>query len=282
MSNLQTRRLGYALGAEIIGLDLSRPLDQHTVDALKQTWGEHLVLLIRGQDLSHEQLVAFSCHFGPLSLNESSAYGRDPRIPEIFVVSTKPVDGRPSETRNTGRNWHSDGSHTLRPAMGSLLHCRELPEVGGNTLWTSMIAAYEALSPTLRRFLGTLSAVHDVSLLANFTAQDRRNETLKVNPAVVHPVVRTIPETGRKALYVSDRTRHFVGMTAAESQPILKFLIDHATSPEFGYRHIWQEYDLVMWDNRATMHYALADFDLNQPRHMIRTTVLGEHVGELY
>ncbi len=204
--------------------------------------------------------------------------------PEILLVTNRMRNGKASETRNTGRNWHSDLSYTNHPARGSLLWCEERPDVGGDTMFTNMYFAYETLSDKLKGFLDSLYAVHDVSMTKGLDKRDPEKvaELKRLNPPIAHPVVRTHPETGRKALYVSERVRTFVGMTEDESRPILKFLCEHATQPEFVYRHQWRVHDLLMWDNRCTMHVALADFDQTKTRHMQRTSLLGEPSGFIY
>jgi taurine dioxygenase len=284
MNGIGIRRLGYALGAEITGVDLTKPVDPAKIDSIKGAWAKHLVLIFPEQNLSPDQLIAFSRNFGTLDRNDATPRYRHPKHHEIFVVSTRPVDGRPSETRNTGRNWHSDLSTTLAPPLGSLLHCRELPDIGGDTMFANMYSAYERLSPTLRGFLDTLWAVHDLSLVTDLAKRNPRQyaEMLQLSPPIAHPVVRKIAETGRKSLFISQRVRQFVGMTEEESQPLLRFLCDQATQPEFCYRHVWQKHDLLMRDNRATLHVALPDYDMSQVRHMFRTTVLGEKTGRAY
>jgi taurine dioxygenase len=284
MATIGIRRLSNALGAEVTGVDLARPMDDATFDAVQKAWNQHLVLLFRGQDITPEQHVAFSRRLGDLDQNDANPFYRLEEHPEILQITNRKKDGKLSDTRNTGRNWHSDLSYTLHPAKGSLLNCREKPEVGGDTMFTNMYLAYETLSEKMRDFLDDLWAVHDFSLVAGIGDRDpaKTAELLRINPPVAQPVVRVHPETGRKALFVSERVRKFVGMTEAESRPILRFLCDHATRHEFVYRHQWQVNDLVMWDNRCTMHLALADFDQSQPRHMLRTTLLGEPMGRLH
>jgi taurine dioxygenase len=171
MNGISIRQLGYALGAEITGVDLSRPVDPAKLAAIKSAWLEHIVLVFPGQDISPEQQIAFSRNFGALDDNAATPRYRHAQHSEIFVVSTKPVNGRPSETRNTGRNWHSDQSTALSPPMGSLLHCRELPGIGGDTMFANMYSAYERLSPTLRAFLDALWAVHDLSLVPDLATR---------------------------------------------------------------------------------------------------------------
>lgn len=282
MADLTIRPLSYALGAEIIGVDLARPLDDDTFEAIRRAWLDRLVLLFRGQELSPAQHIAFSRRFGELDPNDANPYSRLEDHPEILQITNKKVGGKPSLTRNTGRNWHSDLSYTRHPAKGSLLYCRERPEVGGDTLFTNMYLAYETLSDPMKAFLEGLDAVHDFSLVAGLHERDPEKvaEMRRLSPPVAHPVIRTHPDSTRRALFVSERVRNFVGMTEEESQPVLEFLCRHATRHEFVYRHQWQVNDLLMWDNRCTMHLALADFDQSQPRLMLRTSLLGEAMGQ--
>jgi len=282
MPAIGVRRLSNAIGAEITGVDLSKPVDAATVDAIRSAWHDHLVLLFRDQhDLTPASHIAFSRNFGDLDQHGSNPRYRLADHPEILQITNKLVDGKPSGTRNTGRNWHSDLSYTSHPGKGSLLWCAERPEVGGDTMFTNMYLAYETLSEKMKAFLDDLYAVHDVSLVKGIEQRDPAQvaELKRLSPPVAHPVVRVHPETGRKALFVSERVRQIVGLSEEESEPILKFLCAHATKHEFVYRHQWRVHDLLMWDNRCTMHVALADFDTSKPRHMLRTTLLGEPLG---
>jgi taurine dioxygenase len=284
MPELGVRRLSNAIGAEITGVDLSQPIDGPTIESIRQAWFDHCVLLFREQDISVEDHITFSRHFGDLDKHDANPSYRMAEHPEILYVTNRFRDGKASETRNTGRNWHSDLSYTHHPARGSLLWCEERPEVGGDTMFTNMYIAYETLSDKLKGFLDDLYAVHDVSMIKGIASRDPEKvaELKHLNPPIAHPVVRVHPETGRKALYVSERVRKFVGMTEEESRPFLKFLCEHATQPELIYRHQWRVHDLVMWDNRCTMHVALADFDQTKTRHMQRTSLLGESSGYVY
>ncbi len=280
---MQIRKLAYAMGAEILGVDITRPLDAETIRAIRTAWMDNLVLLIRGQVLTREQHVAFSRYFGDLEIHPNR-YNRRADYPELYVVTNKVVDGKPSDTRNVGRSWHSDGIYRLKPYLGSLLYSHEIPPVGGNTLFTNMYMAYETLSPKLRDILDQLSCINDRSAAENHSnvSADHLAERFKLTPPVVNPVVRVHPETGRKSLYVAPNvTICFEGMTPAESRPLLQFLFDHAVKQEFIYRHTWQVHDLLMWDNRCTMHLAPPDFDTSQPRYMERTTVTGTPLGRL-
>ena len=196
-------------------------------------------------------------------------------------ITTRLINGRPSETRNVGRNWHSDYSYTQRPAAASMLFCVEPAPVGGDTMFCNMVKAYETLSKPMQKIVDELHSVYDISLTAGLFQRDPKEveETRKLNPPIAHPTVRVHPESGKKALYVSERVSHFHGMTSEESKPLINYLCYHATRPENVYRHVWRAGDLLCWDNRTTMHMALADFDLTQTRHMLRATLLGEQSG---
>jgi taurine dioxygenase len=281
MIEIKVTPVGYAAGARITGVDLRKPLGPQEHAAVLAAWHEHLVLVFPGQNLNAPELIAFTAQMGEVERNDNVPYYRDPDYPEVLLVSNKPRDGKPSETRNTGRNWHADLTYTDRPAKGSVLMCKEKPPIGGDTMFANMYMAYETLSPVLRGFVDNLEAVHDITLIKGFERRDPAQiaELKRVNPPIAHPVVRTHPDTGRKLLFVSERIRNFVGMTEEESRPLLDFLNSHATSPEFVYRHQWAVNDVVMWDNRCTLHIALKDFDQSQPRHMMRCSMRGEKSG---
>ncbi len=281
---LTVEPLGYALGAAVHGIDLTRPVPDATMAAVHAAWLQHLVLVFPGQTISPAQHMAFASRFGTLDRHDSQPRNYlDPEHAELLMITNRPVDGKPSDTRNTGRNWHTDLTFTLRPAKGALLLCREKPPVGGDTMWANLYLAYETLSPLMQGFVEKLEAIHDASLIKNIEQRDPAKvaELKAKNPPVVHPVVRTHPETGRKSLLVGQRIRRFVGMSDEESEAILRFLNEHAMTPEFVYRHRWSLDDLVLWDNRCTQHIALPDFDQRQSRHMVRCSLEGEEVGRV-
>ncbi len=271
--------LSPVLGAEVIGLDLSSPVSEAEFGRLNQAWLEHNgVLVIRDQVLTPEQHIAFSERFGDLEEHVVSQFLLD-GYPQIYRVSTK-VDehGKPMGNPEAGRYWHSDLSYLERPSKASLLYALELPPSGGDTMLASMYAAYESLSSTMKRILDGLTAVHDFGHVGRLfsTGGPNRAQTAQ-RPPVEHPVVRTHPETGRKALFVNPGfTTHIVDMARSESDAVLEFLFAHATKPEFIYRHGWQLNDLLLWDNRCTVHHAVHDFCGTGHRHLHRTTVLGE------
>ncbi len=285
MPDLAITPLGYAMGAEVTGLDLTRPLDDLTRRRVYDAWLKHVVLVFPGNaHLTPEQHIAFSRNFGELDQHESQA----PETlleghREILVVSNKQRMGKPSQTRNTGRNWHTDLSYSLRPAKAAALLCLEKPSVGGDTMWANLTMAYETLSPKMQAIIADMEAVHDVTLVRGLFQRDPNlvADMRRRNPPVVHPMVRVHPETGRKSLLAGERVSHILGLTEDESQALLGFLNAHATSPEFVFRHRWRVGDIVLWDNRCTCHVALPDFDQTQPRHMLRCSMKGEAEGRL-
>ena len=202
MSNLTIQRVGYACGARVTGLDLSRPLPAADLEAIHKAWLEHQVLVFPGQKLDPHSLVAFTRHFGELDDYSSQPFNRHPDIKEVFVLTNRWSDGKPSKTYNAGQNWHTDLSYTVRPAKGTSVYCMEKPSVGGDTMFASMYLAYETLSPKMREFLDGLECVHDVSLVEGLDKRgpDVANEFRRLNPPVVHPAVRLHPESGRQMI----------------------------------------------------------------------------------
>jgi len=280
---LKLRRLSNALGAEVCEIDLTKPMTESTFGEIHRAFLDHGILLLRGQNISREQHIEFSRRFGELDDHKALPRDRHPDYPELLLVTNRPnPDGTPSESRYTGRLWHTDMSYTMHSALGSLLKCYELPEVGGDTLFCNMTMAYDALSAGMKKLIADLHGIH-MSGTRKINKQDageaRRAEVMKLNPPIAQPVVRVHPETGRKALYLGEKVKRFDGMTEAESKPLIDYLNKHATQPEFVYRHQWRRNDIVVWDNRCTMHQALGDFDETQLRHMERSTVLGTQSG---
>jgi taurine dioxygenase len=275
-------RLGAALASEVEGVDLAAPMDAQSVAALRRVFVERGVLVFRGQDLDPARQLAFSERFGPTEQHVLKAFSH-PQHPQVFVVSNLMHDGKPKGSIRAGQFWHSDCSYMPHPTLASFLHARQVPSYGGDTLFTSLFAAYDALSAPMRGMLDGLRAVHDYTYayetyFSRFPERPplRSEEVAKV-PPVEQPVVRVHPESGRKALFISPGfTRRIVGLEPEESQAVLAFLCSHLQRPEFIYRHRWQVGDLVMWDNRSTAHCAVADYDMNEPRHMHRTSIAGD------
>jgi taurine dioxygenase len=277
----QFRRLGAALGAEILDLDLSRPINDGTFAAVRRAFLESNGLLaFRDQHITPEQHIAFSQRFGPLMIHVLDKFLL-PGHPEILRVSNVIENGEPIGLGDAGRIWHSDLSYTAEPSLGSLLHALEIPAEGGDTSFANMSAAYDALPAEIKQRLDGKSAVHSYShSYAKFSGSkwrpkltpEQRNQVAEV----VHPVVRTHPETGRKALFVNEGfTSRIAGLPEAESRELLEFLFAHSTQPQLVYRHRWQDHDLLFWDNRCTIHLAHG-CPPELRRHMHRTTVKGD------
>ncbi|MDH3288019.1 MAG: TauD/TfdA family dioxygenase [Betaproteobacteria bacterium] len=280
---LKLRRLSHALGAEVCGIDVSKEMSEAFFGDIYRAFLHFGILLFRDQDITREQHIEFSRRFGELDRHDALPRDRHPRYPELLMVTNEPKpDGSPSDTKYTGRQWHSDMSFTTAPSLGSLLRSYVVPEVGGDTLFANMYAAYDALSDGIKALIANLHGIHlsGTRKIANSESGiPRADEQRRLNPPVAQPVVRVHPETGRKALYIGEKVKRFNGMTDEESKPLIDYLVRHATRPEFVYRHQWKKNDIVAWDNRCVMHQALGDFDETQLRHLERTTVLGTPSG---
>ncbi|NER61678.1 taurine dioxygenase [Pseudomonas sp. MAFF212428] len=267
--------LSPALGAQISGIDLSREISREQRDAIEQALLEHQVLFFREQPLSPQQQADFAARFGDLHIHP--IYPNVPQTPQVLVLDTAVTDVRDNAI------WHTDVTFLPTPAMGAVLSAKQLPAYGGDTLWASGIAAYEALSAPLRQLLDGLTATHDftrsfpLERYGNTPADLARWEAARRNnPPLSHPVVRTHPVSGRKSLFVSDGfTARINELSEAESEAILTFLFAHATRPEFTIRWRWQQDDVAFWDNRVTQHYAVDDYR-PQRRVMHRATILGD------
>jgi taurine dioxygenase len=268
-----------ALGAVISGVDLSQPLSDAEFGTIRQAFHDHGVIFFRDQQITPEQHLAFARRWAPIDINRF--FKPVDGYPEIAEVRKEP-----GQITNIGGDWHTDHSYDKVPAMGSLLLAREVPPRGGDTLFANMALAYEALSPGLRQTLDGLQAVHSTAHV--FGAEGgyakaadlggRIGNTAAVTQDVVHPVVIRHPDTGRRTLYVNAAfTTRFDGWTAAESAPLLQWLYQHASKPEFSCRFAWQAGSLAFWDNRATWHYALNDYHGHR-RVMHRITVQGKPI----
>lgn len=281
MSKIVVTPIGYALGARVEGIDLSQPITPDDLKVIHDAWIQHLVLVFPGQDLSPEALIEFTRHFGELDDYASQPFNRHPDHKEVMLLSNKPINGKVPPGANNGQNWHTDLSYTVRPAKGTFVYCIQKPSVGGDTMFANMYLAYETLSEKLRAFLDGLEGINDVSLISARRDPAILEAFKRLNPPVVHPAVRIHPESGKPALYVNHRVRQFLGMTEAESKPLISFLCEHSVNPRFVYRHRWEERDLVMWDNRCLTHLAVGDYDPREYRHMIRTSTMGDYYGRL-
>jgi taurine dioxygenase len=281
VSAFQLRAFDGPLGAEVLGLDLSDPLPDEELARLHRAHLDHHVLVLRDQRITPAQQIAFSRHFGPLQIHVLDQF-QLPGHPEVLVVSNIKENGRPIGLGDAGYFWHSDLSYKERPSLGSMLHAQELPATGGDTVFANMHAAWERLPDALRRAVQGLRAEH--TYLAKYAELQRRSpwrpdlsddQRAQVQP-VVHPVVRTHPETGRKALFVSEHfTTRLVGVPQSQGDELLQALFAHSVRPEHLYRHRWQPHDLVFWDNRSVMHLAAGCPD-DQRRKLYRTTIEGD------
>lgn len=272
--------LSYLLGIEVGGVDLSQPLPDEDFAAIRQAFLAHGgLLLLRGQQISREQHIAFSRRFGELDRHDAVPLDRDPEHPELLLVDNRPRDGGAAYGKMIGQEWHSDLAPSLQPAGVSLLRAIRVPAAGGDTMFANMGAAFEALSPAMQTLLRSLHAVY-IRKRKGVTEEWER-ENRRRNPPVCQPLVRVHPDTGREALYIGEGVPAFEGMTPAESRPLIDFLVRHATQPRFTYRHRWRAGDLLIWDNRSTMHLALGDYDPAEIRQLERTTVKGQPSGHL-
>ena len=261
-----------ALGAEISGIDLRKPLDSDGLEELQLAFSEHQVIFFRDQDITRDEHKAFARRFGDLHIHPVLQPLKDEGHPEIVVLESGEGYGS-----YVAGGWHSDVTFQREPPLGSILRCVVAPKIGGDTMWASMYAAYEGLSSQMQRLLGQLEARHVGEFFkALATGDDQKKSDLEANDASVHPVVRTHPVTGRKALFVNMAfTRKIVGMKQQESSALLNFLYEHLGSPEYTCRFRWRVHSIAMWDNRCTQHRALAD-NLVDHRHMERVTLLGD------
>lgn len=271
---LKLTPLSGALGAEVHALDLSRPLSADVVGPLKQAFYDHLVLLFRGQDLDAAQQIAFTELFGRVEPHPLRTRRSVEGYPGVLILENQP--GKPGARNDY---WHSDISHAERPPLATLLHAKVVPPGKGDTMFCNMYRAWDQLSDGLKRMLDGSRAWHSAEATAkrNNLEHNDGQTIASVPPPRLHPVVRTNRETGRKALFVNPHfVTHLEDMTEAESKPLLDYLYESATGPENVYRHHWQEGDVLIWDNRAAMHYAVRDYTPEDRRLMHRTTASGE------
>jgi taurine dioxygenase len=267
-ASIQVEKLTPHAGAEIRGVDLSRPLDERTFKEIHAALIDNGVIFFRDQHLTPDQQKAFGRLVGELHMHPA-APRELPEHPEILVIH---ADEKSKHV--AGENWHSDVSCDLEPPMGSILYMHELPPVGGDTLFASMYAAYEGLSEPMKRFLEPLTAMHEGEHV--YRGRYGVNDAGKVFPKAEHPIVRTHPVSGRKALYVNGGfTTKIVQLKRPESDALLQFLYRHVETPEFHCRFRWQVNSIAFWDNRCMQHHAMWDY-YPQRRHGHRVTIKGD------
>ncbi|HAT1610801.1 TPA: taurine dioxygenase [Raoultella planticola] len=267
--------LGPYIGAQVSGVDITRPLSDNQFEQLYHAVLRHQVVFLREQNITPRQQRDLALRFGDLHIHP--VYPHAPGVDEIIVLDTH--DDNPPDNDN----WHTDVTFIATPPAGAILAAKELPSTGGDTLWSSGVAAYEALSEPLRQLLSGLRAEHDFrksfqEYKYRKTEEEHQRwlEAVAKNPPLLHPVVRTHPVTGKQALFVNEGfTTRIVDVTEKESEALLGFLFAHVTKPEFQVRWRWQPNDVAIWDNRVTQHYANADY-LPQRRIMHRATILGD------
>ena len=272
---IEIKPLSGAVGAEIYGVDLARDLDNSEMATVRQAFFDHGVVFFMDQNLTPDQHLTFARRFGGIDVNKF--FEQVDGHPEIAQVRKEPKD-----TNNIGGGWHTDHSYGAAPAMGSMLLARELPKTGGDTMFASMYAAYDALSSGMKEMLSGLKAVHSGARAFGPKAHENnadRDAQFKLSEIalaeVEHPVICTHADTGRKFLYVNGGfTMRFANMTEAESAPLLQYLLQHAARPEFTCRFQWRPGAMAFWDNLCTQHLAINDYH-GQRRLMHRITIQG-------
>ena len=263
-------------GAAVSGLDLTQPVEPATRARLNHAFSEHSVLVIRGQHLTPVQTLTAVQLFGEIFPQHNTRFAL-PACPQIHYISNQ--DTYPDGRRYIpGEGWHIDHSNDVRPPKATILHAVSLPDRGGDTEYANMAAAWDALPQSMQQRLAGLLAIHvyqsSHSNRKLMGLSDANKE--RVPNAVLHPLVRTHPETGRKAIYINPiRVEGIVGLDHKEALPLLDDLLAHATQPRFIYRHQWQPGDLVMWDNRCLLHKANGDYDMAQLRYLYRVMLQG-------
>ncbi len=278
--HIEAAPISGAAGAEIAGVDLSRDLPDDVLAEVRAALLAHQVIFFRGQRLTDDQLLAFARRWGDIHLHPFME--GMPDHPEILEIVKRPTD-----KRNFGGAWHTDQMFAPRPAMGTMLYALEVPSAGGDTMFTNQYLAYETLSPAMRAMLDGLRGVcigdrskrsggpARQNVISTQMASMRGKDPGEVPTDSVHPLVRTHPETGRKALYIGGHVQAFEGMTDEESAPLIAFLMAHSTRPEFTCRFRWETGSLAFWDNRCTQHFAVNDYPA-ETRIMHRVTVCGD------
>lgn len=265
--------LSPVLGASIVGLDLREPLSASAKRAVYDAFIQYHVLCFRDQHLDHEQQIAFSEQFG--TLERHMAMNRGTVHPLVHIVTNLGADGKPSG-KVASTLWHSDKSFRPRPALATILHALVMPPEGGETCFANMIAAYEALPAAERAELDGVRVVHSWEISRARAGAQATPEEIADAPPMTHPLVRTIPETGRKALFMGEHASYFEGLPEEVGRVRLEKLVAHAVEERFVYRHKWAPGDLLMWDNRCLLHRAGTNFDAARyPRVLQRTCLRG-------
>lgn len=269
----EVRPLSSILAAEIIGLDLRQPLDQPTRKAIHEALIRYHVLCFRDQHLTADQQIAFTEQFG--ALERHMARNKGLVNPLVHIVANLGADGKPSgKVASTG--WHTDKSFRPHPSLATILHAVIMPPDGGDTCFANMIAAYEALPADARDELSGIRVIHSWELSREHQGLKATPEEIADAPPISHPLVRVLPETGKRALFIGEHASHLEGMPMAEGRARVLELEKHATAERFMYRHHWRAGDMLMWDNRCLLHRADQNFDAAKyPRVLHRTCLRG-------
>ncbi|MGY6535159.1 MAG: TauD/TfdA dioxygenase family protein [Pararhodobacter sp.] len=274
--------MGDGIGARITGIDIgATPVDDATFEQIAAALDQYLLLSFPQQTLGAPEQVAFAARFGPLDIHILDQYNH-PEFPEIFLLSNEVVDGKPQGLSDAGSYWHSDFAFRPVPAYVTMLHAKKIPPQGGNTLFSDMYAAHDALDAELRKAIAGRRAVQRYRKRADTLGQGTRvnftPEQAQKAPDVMHPLIRVHPESGRPAIFAPvGTTAEIEGLPADESAAVLKALFAHITQDRFITEYVWATGDLVFWDNRFTMHKATSDqLDPSQIRTLYRTTSMGE------
>jgi len=278
--HLNVQKIAGSGGAEIRGVDLSQDLSPVVLAEIRAALLDNLVIVFRDQDLTPEQQLTFARKWGDIHLHPFMQ--GMPDYPEILAIIKRPTD-----KKNFGGSWHTDQMFSPNPAMGTMLYAKQVPSAGGDTLFTNQYLAYESLSDGMKALaqkLRTVCVGDNFKQADGRSRKDRYSDTMgdmkvkdpgNVQTTSVHPLVRTHPETGRKALYIGGHVQYFDGMTDAESQPLIDFFMKHSARPEFTVRVRWQTGTLTFWDNRCTQHFAINDYPA-ETRIMHRITICGD------
>ncbi|WP_040831916.1 TauD/TfdA dioxygenase family protein [Nocardia jiangxiensis] len=287
VDTLTVRRVAGHIGAEISGVDLSRPLDDETVARLRRKLLKYKVLFFRDQHLGHAEQIEFGRRFGELTHAHPHEDAPPSDAPQILTIDPKNYEkryGKPQAEYQQRQytyygGWHTDVTAAVNPPAISILRAEVVPDFGGDTTWTNLVAAYEGLSEPLRTFVDGLRAVHRFGASRTATDDDAQSRRIRDNLLISeHPVVRVHPETGERALFVNPGfTDHLVGLSPAESRKILELLFEHLSSAQYTVRFRWDPTSLAVWDNRATAHLGPQDLGhLDVPRTLHRVTVVGD------
>lgn len=278
---MELRPLTNSIGTEVIGIDAAKPIAPGDFDRLYRAWIDSTILLFRGQQLTSSEQVEFTRKFGEVGAYTRSKYSHEQQ-PEILILSNIVKSGKQVGSPVSGRVWHTDGHYLRVPPAGSMLHALQVPDIGGDTWFANMVAAYEALPAQAKVQIEGRNVVISRVQSRPYNYPDRpapTNAEIEEWEDVVHPMVRIHPETGRSALYTGGNVPwRICGMAESKSAPLVTFIQEFSVRPEFTYRHKWQVGDIILWDNRSTLHQATYYDPARYDRLMHRTTIAGSSV----